>query len=205
MDNLISQIKVETLYYFYSAVFQGFAAMFTLILMFIIYYLQKNEEKRYYLEKRMEDIARITFASEFTKEVFYEGKGIYNYVSQKKEEGKVTKDDHLFILSELCEKVNRDERIVKILMGLILMLSFVILLSSILFLQLIDSIFLDKNLIALTSKFTIILIIVYFALSFILMYKIIGYKIIGKVGRKILYLLRKLFKKKNLQRGVSGR
>ena len=180
MDNLISQIKVETLYYFYSAIFQGFAAMFTLILMFVIYYFQKNDGRRYYFEQELENTAMSMFSKNHIDYELNRGKGIYEFIKGIISKRNLEQDKRLHELISNCDELINKEEFIKKELGFILLLSFVILLASIFLLFTIDIIFKNSYLSFYLACALIVLMIIYFILSGHLMYVIIGYKFLNK-------------------------
>lgn len=186
IDSLLSQVKVETLYYFYSAIFQGFAAMFTLILMFVIYYFEKSDRRRYYYEQELEKTAKSMFSFNYINDEINKGKGLYEFIKEIINKRDIEQDKKLHVLIDACDKLNYQETFVKRQLVYILSLSFVILLSSIILLYLIDIINKNYYLSFYFALGIIVIMFVYFTLAGRIMYVIIGYKFVEKAVKWFL-------------------
>lgn len=70
----------DTLRYFFSAVFQGFAALITLGAMFFLYFFDKNDNKKFEIETKLKQLIEPTGGE---KKSYIERHGIVKYAEEK--------------------------------------------------------------------------------------------------------------------------
>lgn len=102
--------NADTLRWFFSSVFQGFAAIITLGAMFYLYFFEKSERHKSDHEERIWQIFRRIYTSIETNPEIYT-KGFMNYLTNDflPERGKETGNNALNSIKELTELFNKLE------------------------------------------------------------------------------------------------